>query len=294
MVEENKVKSQHYVPRVYLKNFATLNNKIYSFYCFDKKEEKILSNVNIKKIAFEDEFYDKILEEQETEKILRNIESKIDLIIQELILTKDIERLTEDKKDILSRFISYQMVRTKETRQEISELPKQIYEKFGDQMIPSLKKQIVGAMQEDSIRKIHGDIIKEIEENNKIIKNLKWILVINKTPFPFWTSDNPVVLHNEINLAPYGNLGLKCVGIEIHIPLNPKLSLTICDPRIFQNKPIKENITDLRRIIRERCYQVNQSTRFIFSIENKFDLAKVMVKNNSLLKDPNRRRTKIN
>jgi hypothetical protein len=123
---------------------------------------------------------------------------------------------------------------------------------------------------------------------------MKWILIENKSKFPFWTSDNPVTKYNSINHYPYGNLGLTKIGIEIHFPINPKLCLIICDPISFKSEPNKKMTKDYRNIIRERDLQVRDSTRFVFSNENNFNFAKMMLKEKPSLGDPNRKRVKVN
>ncbi len=293
MTKEEKVKLQHYVPKVYLKNFAEAKGKNFYFYCFNKQLNKSFS-VNIKNIAFEREFYDSVSEEQETEKKLRNIESKVDKIIQKIILRKNIEILTEEEKEILSEFIAYQDIRTKETREEIKEIPKHILEKWGNQMAPKFKNQVINSMKRDSLREVHRNLLGEIELFKEKIKNMKWILIINKSKFPFWTSDNPVARYNQQNLYPFGNIGLESPGIEIHFPISPKISLLICDKVLFKNLPIKIVTKDYMNIIHERDFQVRYSTKFVFSNENNFDFARTMIKEDPKIKDPNRKRLKIN
>jgi hypothetical protein len=291
--KEEKVKLQHYVPRVYLKNFSNFNGKEYYIWVFDKEKEKAFQT-NIKYIAFENEFYNKIAEEQIIEKTLRDIEARFDIAVQELISIKDIDRISIEKKDILAEFIAYQMIRTKESRIMLEDVFKQFYEKYGDKLAPSLKEQVINSMKKESIRKTHNDLIKDMGEFKKRIKNLKWIFLINKTKFPFWTSDNPVAEYNEVDLSPYGNLGLECFGFEMHFPLTPKVALILCDNRRFKNLPSKEIIKDYRRIVRERDLQVRYSTRFTFSNENKFSFAQMMIKESPNLKNPDRKRVKIN
>ena len=289
---EEKVRLQHYVPRVYLKNFSHFNGKEHYIWVFDKEKEKIFQT-NIKDIAFEEEFYDKVSEEQITENTLRDVETKVDKAIQKLILGKDIDKLDDEERDSLSEFVAYQMIRTKETREELKDVSKQFLAKYGNQLAPNLKKQVLDSLKEDSLRRMHKGIIGNMEEYKKRIIKMKWILIINKSKFPFWTSDNPVAAYNEIDLFPYGNLGLECFGFEMHFPISPKLALIICDNRRFMNLPSKEITKDYRRIIRERDFQVRYSTRFTFSNENNFSFAQIMVKENPKIKDPDRRRITI-
>lgn len=49
----------------------------------------------------------------------------------------------------------------------------------------------------------------------------------------FWISDAPVVLHNERQFGPYGNLGLAVSGIEIYLPISPRLALAFFCPSII-------------------------------------------------------------
>ncbi len=293
MMVDNKVVAQHYVPRVYLKNFSNFNGKEYYIWVFDKEKEKIFQT-NIKKIAVEKEFYNKVSEEQITEKTLKEIEDKIDRVIQKLILVKDIDKLDFEEKDILSEFIAYQMIRTKESREGFKDISKQFFKKYEKELSPNLKKDVIRSMEDESLRKTHNDLIGEVEEFKKRIKSLKWIILINKTRFPFWTSDNPVAEYNEVDLSPYGNIGLECFGFEMHIPISPNTSLLICDNRKFGSLPSKEIIRDYRRIIRERDLQVRYSTRFTFSNVNNFSFAEMMTRENPKIKDPNRQRFKIN
>ena len=44
---------QHYVPKLYLKRFAIKNNKKYEIYAYDKSEQKLFINVNLKMYSFD-------------------------------------------------------------------------------------------------------------------------------------------------------------------------------------------------------------------------------------------------
>lgn len=295
MVEKSmgdKVRIQHYVPRVYLKNFSIFNGKEHYIWVFDKENDKIFQT-NIKEIAFEEEFYDKINEDQVTENILRDIETRFGKAIVSLIDQKDISQLSKEDLEDIAEFITLQMIRTKEDRLSFEQIPKQFLEKF-PKLGDKLKAEVDQAMEKESIRKNHNRLIMEARGMFKeIIKGMKWILVINKTTFPYWSSDNPVVEYNSMNHAPYGNLGLTTLGIEIHFPINPKLNLIICDPVSFQSEPNKKVARDFRNIIRERDLQVRYSTRFVFSNENNFNFARSMLKENPELKEPNRERFSV-
>ena len=50
-------KAQHYVPQVYLRNFAIQRKNEFYIYCFDKVTRKIFKS-NVKNVAHQTGFYD--------------------------------------------------------------------------------------------------------------------------------------------------------------------------------------------------------------------------------------------
>jgi len=53
----------------------------------------------------------------------------------------------------------------------------------------------------------------------------RWLLFETDAQHPFWLSDNPVVLHNDEDLGPRGNIGLAVPGIQVYLPVSPTLLL---------------------------------------------------------------------
>lgn len=291
---ENKVRLQHYVPRVYLKNFAITNKEKYYVFSFDKTNGKSF-NSNIQNIAVGEEFYDRIDEEQVTEKSLSFLELEFGKIIEKLISLKDLEKLEDLEKRYLGLFIATQMTRTMEERLVVKDIVIQFLKKHEGQLGDEIKKQAEDILEEEKLRDFQKKMI--LEESYlfaEILIRMKWILIINKSNFPYWTSDNPVVNYNSLNLSPYGNLGLESPGIEVHIPLSSSLLLIICDPLSFSKEPSKKFSKDYRNITRERHLQLINSTRFIFSKDDKFNFADSMLRQHLELRDLNRKRFIIN
>ncbi len=52
-------------------------------------------------------------------------------------------------------------------------------------------------------------------------------LVTTSSDRPFWISDHPLVMHNDRNFGPYGNIGLAVPGIQIYLPLTSTLLLAL-------------------------------------------------------------------
>lgn len=59
-----------------------------------------------------------------------------------------------------------------------------------------------------------------------------WVLYETSRQYPFYISDNPVVMHNQVDHRPYGNLGLAVPGIEIYFPISSTLCLCLMCPTI--------------------------------------------------------------
>ena len=246
-------------------------------------------------IACEHLFYDTEEDfDQKTEKNLARIEGIFNESLSNLIRYKDVSKISVKDRYVLSLFIAVQYIRTKEKREMLKDSINQLAEKLSkEKLSPKLGKEIKEAQTKESIKKMHVGLLKDTPELAEIIFQMKWILIINGTQTPFWTSDNPVALHNEVNHGPRGNLGLKCIGIELHLPLTPRLLLLICDPIAFSKEPAKKMLRDFRYIIREQSYQIYSSTRFVFSDKPHFYFAKKVVNESPRHKDPNRKRVAI-
>jgi hypothetical protein len=60
--------------------------------------------------------------------------------------------------------------------------------------------------------------------------NKRWVLIATEKRTPFIINDNPITLQNMIDMQPYGNLGLAVLGIEIYFPLSPTRALLLLCP----------------------------------------------------------------
>jgi hypothetical protein len=93
---------------------------------------------------------------------------------------------------------------------------------------------------------------------------------------PVWTSDNPVVLHNQANRGRYdGNLGLQSPGLEVHFPLTKDLHLLSFDIGTTQFKCSTMGMFTRMNIVFENELQLENCSRFVYaSSDNDFDIAK--------------------
>jgi hypothetical protein len=122
---------------------------------------------------------------------------------------------------------------------------------------------------------------------------MKFIVLKNNTEHPFWTSDNPVSLFNNIDYSPYSGLGPMVAGIEMHIPIEPKLALLVCDPKKYRKFPDVLNYENQFNVFQENWLQFDSSTCFLFSNNERFLNIKKFIlnrKRNKLKKGKNHSR----
>jgi len=297
-----RIKVQHYVPRFYLESFS-ISGKRHHLYYFDK-DSLLKAKINIKNVCCEHYFYDTSKDiAQQIEKTLSYQESAFKSVYNKLIATQDLISLTNDERKAIVSFVATQELRTLKWRRALREIPQQIEEAIKQmaEKLPQEKRS--GKLKErleleqlmlkrfakdkEAIKSLHISTLEDIPEYVDIIHNkFEWILFVNRTAMPFWSSDHPVTRYNPIDRRPRGNLGLLCPGIAIHFPLNPKL--TLCVRNTVQNLssslPKKYEVSDIRFINLLNFLQVTQSVRYILSSQNDFSFAEGIIKDNPNLK----------
>lgn len=291
-----KVKLQHYVPRMYLKNFAFQRGKEYWTYCLDKYTLKQFP-VNIKKIGCEKYFYEGKAEKQIIEKELSNLENDFSKVCEKLIESRSLLSLDWKEKEKIAHFVDVQDIRTREYRENIRSLGKGVKKWLGDKSLSkNLDEQLKTIDTKETTRSIHANLVTDTLSGKtgttEMILNMKWILFENLTTIALWTSDQPTNRFNPIELNPFGNLGLKSQGIQIFFPLNPTLGILFCDPIEYFTSPNKVTCTK-KHIIFNNTLQVRSSTRHIFSKSNDFYLAKKWLKENPDFINPKRKRIDV-
>lgn len=160
-------------------------------------------------------------------------------------------------------------------------------------------------------KKLWGDVY--MTETPKIATHLQmkdWVLFDAGTA-DFYMSDAPVTMFNHVERPGRGNLGVACEGIQVHLPLDRKLTLGFVCPTIrrelksskraaARNRFLsahaerQDSFSKANEIIRAvdtgrplsfssenttflNSLQVSNSERFVYSFDGNFDLAIEMV-----------------
>jgi hypothetical protein len=257
--------NQHFVPKFYLKNFAIKKKDNYYLNCFCKLDEKIfLTNIN--NMAHSKNFYGfKDISEGNTPNALKKI-----------IQNESLGILSNEEKMSISIFASLLMVRTNHERMMI------------DQMLNGVMQRIIPHLNlsnnaSDYIFNWTNEgftsfIAKSVPELASVVYEMKWLLSVNNTDLPFWTSDSPICRENNcIPEQGFSNLGLRCRGIQVHLPISPILTLHFLDPERFFIPSNVSDFFDEEVVIHYNYLQVYNSVRYIFSANADFSLAKKVI-----------------
>ena len=282
-------KRQHYVPRFYLKNFCNSNKKIF---CFDKLKgvpfATTIDNIAVGKFFYAVDNMYKI----EIEKGLSHVEH--DFFVgpyYELINKKNFKKLSHGMKENLFIFLSVQLVRTEEYRLELKDLHEQVLAS----MTKDFSNERVSERLKIKISKVYSQLehISHLDTDTfflyaRFLFNKEWVLLLNKTESPLWTSDNPLSFYNSFGSAGY-NFGILSPGVEIRFPLNRELLLLSYDPKTHPPMTNKTRMLESDVALANET-QIRNSTRVICSPTSDFRYAVEYLKRNPKYKNPDRKR----
>lgn len=263
--------SQHYVPRLHLRRFSTSPDSD-TVNCFDKQNENSFTT-SVDGTAVEDFFYDGKRElEPEMENFLENLESRVGGLYTRIVETESLDCLSQKEKVTFALFLGVQIVRTRGERSSIRGIVESIEEKIPrENMAEEFREELDEAKKEESLREVQNNLIKDgATDFADMLMELNWHLFVNDTDLPYYTSDHPVVKHNELDFGPYGNQGLMSPGVQIYFPLTPWLLLSIVEPSIYPGRPEVSN-TKRENVVFQRDLQVTRSNRFVYSCREDFD-----------------------
>jgi Protein of unknown function (DUF4238) len=303
---KQKTKSQHTVPRCYLRGFADANE---SFFSFNKRYQhtKIAS---VGQSAQADYFYDfdpTTLQNpdddpQWAESMFASLEKRFKEVLDEFIAGAMTGEVGIEPASYLAQFIAIQWLRTRGARDTLMEIDVKARQEFISQwykinhpgMPPAKFRTGAGYAQA-----LHAETTFDYDRLMKIAEkfwNLIWVIGRNRTDHPFYTSDEPVarrqnpVVNCTLLPVPPG------VGIEYAFPLNSELVLTMFDRRMFRMVEQFERKTvdfGIEEVERYNTMQVMKSTQYVFCAKRDFELAERLCKAQPEICDPNRERAHV-
>lgn len=250
MPQDRGAVNQHYVPQVYLKRF-TIPGDTLQVHVLDKPAGRLFIS-NTRNIASERYFYD-VPGEQPSERALAELETAIDPVLGKLIGfgNGDIPEegqalLDETESDLLSMFIALLDVRTAPFRQSIGDMRNEIDSLLLDMASRmGIRHQSVQPATENDEREDFIAVMwQTAAEIRRIVRTMRWTLLLASEDSEFITSDHPLVKQNfsPPPLPWMGNLGWTSDGLEVFLPISSQVCLGLlnCD----KNIPGVSTITD--------------------------------------------------
>lgn len=210
-------KNQHFVPRCYLKAF-TQDGANLAINLFNLDRKRCIPGAPVKNQCAGDYFYgqDALLE-----RAIQTVETGYAAALKRIQAPG--YRLQDLDRAILRKFILFQHMRTEAASRRSVEM----FEGMGtvidpemEDFSPSIKEAVLLAM-------------KNYAEIMHVLGDLKICLLLNKTPVPFITSDDPAVMtnrwHIEDSRVQFKSPGLVSCGAIFFLPLSPRLMCVAYD-----------------------------------------------------------------
>lgn len=228
---DGKPENQHYVPEMLLRNFAVEGGgKRPQIHVFDKVDERtfLTSTGNV---AVERKFYEAAVGGgyvASLEHGLADLETAAKAPLTKLVSTRRLDSLTAEDRAWLSMFIAAQYLRGKNFREVQIDLDAKLAEWIeGQGLNPDRVKGLHLLRGEEEAKLLQMSFVSRRGKDLALMVAAKqWVLFETDMTRPFWLSDNPVALHNEIPAPPpMSNIGFLVPGIQIYLPLSPTLML---------------------------------------------------------------------
>lgn len=318
-----KKKKQHYVPQCYLEGWAIPDT--HQVFVYDKQTCKERKS-NILNVAEENCFYDidltTVIPESEKEKYGFSKDTDLSKADEEQfienMLSSEIEGdfknllneikkfanktpweiqncsfITDACKAEFSKHLAIQLLRVKGLRDDLLD--------FGNLLQQAFESENVSSdfwnnytVEKSSLSFIQGKMLCDDVSINNIAQHfysLKWVLLINKTTVPFFTSDNPIGTIPHVYDPYISTSGLASPGVEVYFPISPNIILTMYDGDYhvqFANCDRKSTYISDLGIIRIYNEEIARNcTRCVFSIDGDFSIIHSMIeRNDNSLKTP--------
>jgi Protein of unknown function (DUF4238) len=184
-------------------------------------------------------------------------------------LLKEVKRKAEEEK-ISPCFLEQKVDESiNQIKKHFPRLSAELIKEIRISLINSTSQVVDSLYADKSIVLPHYNFFRNhVDGLSKIFLKHKWVIGINQTNIPFYTSDHPVVI-------PYFETGYSSEGVEILFPINSKVIFVVRDkkhPRSNEGDCKLVNLIE-DEIISYNQAQVHCSKQFIYCQENKFELA---------------------
>ena len=235
-------KRQHFVPQFLLRQFADEGGQ--HIYVFDKRTSRVF-RANISKVAAENRIYDFDIDNltASIEPGLAEFESKAADVLRRTLAAQSLERITILERTFLAAFVAQLLLRSPHRQALCDDMVYQAREKIRKMGTDPDKLAELKILDANETKIMTVSFLTDVwTEFIPIIALKTWVFHRVSQSEILYLSDNPVVMHNEMQFGPRGNLGLAVKGVEVYLPLSSSSCLAMYCP---------EMTTDLERKYRE-------------------------------------------
>ena len=198
----------------------------------------------------------------------------------------------QDRLD-LALCLVFQYIRTKGTRNSIVDTSNCL-----EQLLKELNysKETIEryTIKQKEERIVQGNMLLDINQIVDLMQsfwNLTWVLGINQTDVPFYTSDNPIGTYPHIRHSIMSMSGIGSKGVEVFLPLSPNHILLMFDRSYhteissYDGRYVSlDDIDDINHYNRLCTYN---SSRCVFSCNPDFSLIeKILIDNPTVFEIP--------
>lgn len=251
------VKKQHTVPRFLLNNFGFgKTNKKKKLFTYDKYSGRQYLQ-SIFDATTRNSFYN--LENHpdrvSLEPLLGVYESDAAPVFKKILNSKSLSGITEDEKRKLSVFLLVQRARSYNELQSLTEAVEKVADRLRNLGMPekTLEKEIGTPDSGDRKNFFLTSLVEQIEFLPHIMDKKLVLYQTNKSN-PFYISDNPVTLHNHIDMGDWCNIGYALKGIQIHLPISSTFTLAFVCPTVAEQIIHKKNELEYLQSIDRTAY----------------------------------------
>src|SRR5579862_1401374 len=241
-------KRHHFVPRFYLRRFSPNGRSVR---LFNLRTNRIVPAANLDRQCYRNYFYGKT---PELENVLGEVESVAAHILRRLSAGEVFPQRSVDHVNLVI-FLLLQFARTTYLADSFDEVLDRFAKHILSQRSDIPQDVLAG------VKIVHTEPAREALRSTMIsyplVLDLEWKLLKIVGDDEFITSDNPVVLYNQLmTFRNFGSsTGLACKGLQIFFPIDPKTQVVFYDAKVYGVGNKKDYV--LSGLSRDDIHQLN-------------------------------------
>lgn len=234
-------KKHHYVPKFYLRRFSR-DKKSICLYNLPKQLHVV--NANLRNQCYQDYFYGK---EKTTESVLSGVEGEIAQLYSLVDEYNSLPPPLSEHHVAMVMSILIQYGRTKYRADALDEMHDKMFKHTFKEKIESELKDVDLDDYIVGIKDVAQYSLGLMTRYYPLLLDLGYKLLANKTGVEFITSDNPVVMYNQLlSFRKMGsNTGLSCKGLLIFFPISAEKLIIMYDDTVYRVGGERKSVVDV-------------------------------------------------